>query len=157
MCLCGQSGKQRCHSRQLDEEHKNLLELPSRQLRTGSHCHPLPSMHFSSQTSFFILFSFFLPSKLSMCCVLTRHFSALNTKPSGAQCTEAGARSCASVSSVCYTFSCMHACEDWGMLYSPFSPIFPSSHGRITLTVISRPHGCGRKLSASEPQRTEKV
>lgn len=73
-----------------------------------------------------------------MWCVLTWHFSALHTKPSGALCLRVGA-----CPFVCQCLRVHHVCihvsiGDVELAHSPLSS--PSSHTRITLYVISQSH-----------------
>lgn len=84
-----------------------------------------------------------------MWCVLTWHFSALHTKPSGAQCARAGARLClcASVCLCAYAMcSCTRTCERedwiWGTLCSfTLSPVFAIlTHSHHTVCDLPQSH-----------------
>lgn len=67
-----------------------------------------------------------------MCCLLTWHFSALHTKPSGAQCTRVGACPClCAILCLCAACSCVHTCvhtwEYWAhflLVHLPSCPLF---------------------------------
>lgn len=101
---------------------EHLQEVLSRQLCTGSHCPPLPSMHFSSHAHFFLLFSFSLPSKLP-CGACWHGISQPRTQsPLVLSVLKVGARPCLCVRQrfVCVRVPCVQTCQCWGS-FSPFS------------------------------------
>lgn len=85
-----------------------------------------------------------------MWCVLTWHFSALHTKPSGAQCTRVGACLCL-CASLCVCL-CAHVCIHVNIC-SLTHPTPPPSHTH-TLYVIPQPH---RQEGKRERELLQKV
>lgn len=91
-----------------------------------------------------------------MWCVLTWHFSALHTKPSGAQCTRVGACLCLCASScVCLCARvCIHVNIGDAFACSLTRPLPPTN---ITLYVIPQPHRQERKRERELLQRVHLV